>query len=271
MRQHDEERNAGADSGRESRAENAHVTGEDEEIITEDIENTASQDAERRKPRIAVVPQEGREHLVEQEQRENESDWPHVFLCQRKQRFVRTEERQDRALKEQKSDPRQNSQRNRADHGGGKILVLISAALCAAALRAENNAAADAHEKTETIYNVPDRRDDGQRRRALRDVVLPDHRSIDNRIDRGDHGAAERGREVFEIHRPDLTAQKIHGNFLLLHEKSRTGNRRLSLSLVRLLFLRNSPPSERTWGIVAHGCGKVNRGLFRVPDARPIR
>ena len=237
VRQHHKKRNAGADGGCQSRAVDPHITGEDEEIIAKDVKDAAGQYAEGRQPRRIVIPQKRRQQLIEQEKRENILDGPHIALRQRKQRFIRAEEGQDRALKAQDPDPCQNGQKHCADHRGGKILMFASVAFSAAAPCAEDHAAADAHQKAKAVDDVPYRRDDCQRRRSLRPVVLPDHCRVYDGIDRGDHCAAKRGRQVFEVHRFDVSVQEVHAAFLLLHEKNRTKNRHLSLSLVRLSFL----------------------------------
>ena len=54
--------------------------------------------------------------------------------------------------------------------GGGEVVGV--GAHAAAALRAEDHAAADAHQKAKTVDDVPDRSDDRQCRRSLRPVVL---------------------------------------------------------------------------------------------------
>ena len=59
----------------------------------------------------------------------------------------------------------------------------------------------------------------GHRRRALRSVVLPDHGRVDDGIDRRDHGAAKRSRQVFEVHWFDPAVQKIHIAHLLFCAK----------------------------------------------------
>ena len=197
-----------------------HITGEDEEIIAKDVKDAAGQYAEGRQPRSIVIPQKRRQQLIEQEKRENILDGPHIALRQRKQRFIRAEEGQDRALKAQDPDPCQNGQKHCADHCGGKILMFASVAFSAAAPCAEDHAAADAHQKAEAVDDVPYRRDDCQRRRSLRPVVLPDHCRVYDGIDRGDHCAAKRGRQVFEVHRFDVSVQEVHAAFLLLHEKT---------------------------------------------------
>ena len=103
----------------------------------------------------------------------------------------------------------------------------------------------------------------GHRRRALRSVVLPDHGRVDDGIDRRDHGAAKRSRQVFEVHWFDPAVQKIHiAHLLFCAKKSRTGNRRLSLPLVRLLFLRTARPPSRGCSIIpAHPRRIVKHGF----------
>ena len=64
----------------------------------------------------------------------------------------------------------------------------------------------------------------------------------------------------------DPAVQKIHIAHLLFCAKSRTGNRRLSLPLVRLLFLRTARPPSRGYSIIpAHPRRIVKHGF---PAAR---
>ena len=46
---------------------------------------------------------------------------------------------------------------------------------------------------------------------AVRSVVLPDHRHIDDRIDGGNQRAAKRGGEIVQIELSDPALQQIHG------------------------------------------------------------
>ena len=66
-----------------------------------------------------------------------------------------------------------------------------------------------------------------------------------------------------EVHWFDPGVQKIHIAYLLFCvKKSRTGNRRLSLPLVRLLFLRTARPPSRGYSIIpAHPRRIVKHGF----------
>lgn len=173
MRQHHKEGNAGTDGGGQSRAIDTHIAGKHKEVIAKDIEDTAGQHTQRGKGRRAVIPQKRRQHLIEQEQRKHIFDGAHIFPRQQKQRIVRAEKRQQRTLEKQQPQPCQHRQQHRADARRRKILLLRTAAvLRAAALCAEEHAAADAHQKAKTVDDVPDRSDDRQCRRSLRPVVL---------------------------------------------------------------------------------------------------
>lgn len=77
-------------------------------------------------------------------------------------------------------------------------------------------------------------------------------------MDRGDHGAVEGRGEVLEVKGLDFSVQKIRAAFLL-RIKKRTRNRRFSLSLVRLLLLKNNTPSERRQGTIAQEACNVKR------------
>ena len=221
MRQHHEERHCRAQRRGKTRAVNAHIAWEDEEPVAEHIEDAARQHTKRRKCGRAVVAQKRREHLVEEEQWEHRLDGDHVPLREGEQRLIRTEKRQKRALKEDQPDPRERRQNDRADDRRGKILLVLAvAAHAAAALRAEDHAAADAHEKAQAVDDVPHRRDHGQRRCAVGALILPDHRHIDDAVDAGDQRAAERRRQVFEVKRFDISTQKVHCRFLLSTKKA---------------------------------------------------
>lgn len=74
MCKHHQKRDTRTDRGGKSRAEDSHVAGEDKEIISEHIENTACQHAERCKPRIVVITEKRRKHLIEKKQREHIPD-----------------------------------------------------------------------------------------------------------------------------------------------------------------------------------------------------
>ena len=98
-----------------------------------------------------------------------------------------------------------------ANHAKGKSAQdKIFGANAAAALRAEDHTAADAHEKANAVNDVPHRRDRSQRRRAIRPLILPHHRHVDDAVDAGDQRAAERRRQVFEVKRFDISTQKVH-------------------------------------------------------------
>ena len=110
--------------------------------------------------RRAVVAQKCREHPIEEEQREYNFNGDHVPLREGEQHLIRAEKHQKRTLEEDQPDPRERRQNDRADDRRGKILLVLTvAAHAAAALRAEDHAAADAHEKAQAVDDVPHRRD----------------------------------------------------------------------------------------------------------------
>lgn len=184
VRQHHNKRNPRADSCCKPCAVDAHPAGKYENVIAKNIERAAGQHAQRGKAGIGVVSQKCRQHLIQQKQREHPLNRAHVFPSQRRQRFIRAEESQNRPLKAQESRPCQQGQNRRTNDCRCEILVLAAVLLFTAALRAENDAAADAHQQAQTVDNIPDRRNDRQRRRSLRAVILPHHRRIHNGIHR---------------------------------------------------------------------------------------
>ena len=221
-----------------------HPAGKYEKTIAKNIKRAAGQHTQRGKAGIAVVSQRCRQHLIQQKQREHPLNRAHVFPSQRQQRFIRAEESQNRPLKAQESRPCQQGQNRRTNDCRCEILVLAAVLLFTAALRAENNAAADAHQQAQTVDDIPDRRNNRQRRRSLRAVILPHHRRIHNGIHRGNHGAAKRRGQVAKIHEFDFSVQQIHAFSLLFTQKSRTNNRRFRLRLVRPIVSLNDSPSD---------------------------
>ncbi len=69
---------------------------------------------------------------------------------------------------------------------------------------AEENRAADAHQESEAVDDVPYRGDYSQGGRSFRAVVLADHGHIDNGIDRRDQGAAKGRSQIFKIYFFDI-------------------------------------------------------------------
>lgn len=244
VRQHHNKRNPGADGCCKPCAVDAHPAGKYENVIAKNIERAAGQHTQRGKAGIAVVSQKCRQHLVQQKQREHPLNRAHIFPGQNQQRFIRAEEGQNRSLKAQESRPCQQGQNRRTNDCRCEILVLAAVLLFTAALRAENDASADAHQQAQTVDNIPDRRNNRQRCRSLRAVILPHHRRIHNGIHRGNHGAAKRRGQVAKIHEFDFSVQQIHAFSLLFTQKSRTNNRRFSLRLVRPIVSLNDSPSD---------------------------
>lgn len=74
MGQHHHQGQNGADGGGQSRAEDAKVEGEYEDVVADHIEDAASQHACRRQSRIVIISKKGGQHLVQQEGREDEQD-----------------------------------------------------------------------------------------------------------------------------------------------------------------------------------------------------
>lgn len=174
MSHHYEKGDAGADGGGQSRPVDAHVAGEHEEVIAEDIENAARQHAECRKSRVFVVPQKGRQHLIEQEKREHIFDGLHIRLRQHKQGAISAKEGQDRAFKAENADPCHKGQEHRADNRSGEIPVFTAVTLFAfAALGAEEHTAAYPHQQSQAVKDVPDGCNDRQRRGSLRPWYCP--------------------------------------------------------------------------------------------------
>ena len=210
VRQHDKEGDRRADRGRKACAEDAHIAGEYEEVVTEDVENAACEHACGRKTGVAVVAQEGCQHLVKQEKRHNELDRQHIALREREQRIRRAEQPQHGHVEKRDHDPPQRRKDHRQAERGGEILVFVLVAgFPAAAQRGEQHRAADARQQAEAVDDVPNRRDDRERRRAVRTLVLADHRHVHDAVDRAGQRAAERRRQIAEVQRFDPVFEKI--------------------------------------------------------------
>ena len=140
VRQHDKEGDRRTDRGRKARAENAHIAGEYEKVVAEDVENTARKHARGRKAGVAVVAQEGGKHLVEQEERHHKLDREDVILREREQRVRRAEQPQHGRVKKGNDNPPQRGKKHRQAERSSKIFVFVlMAGFAAAAQRGEQH------------------------------------------------------------------------------------------------------------------------------------
>ena len=245
MGQHHKEGNDRTDGRCQSGTVNAHVAGEHEKVITENIEDAPGQYAEGSQARIIVVPQEGCQHLIEQVQGEDPQDGGHVGFGHGQQRFIRTEEGEYRFFKAEDAHPAQSGQQHRANDGDGKILHFTAVMdSVAASLGTENHTAADAHQQPQAVDDVPHRGYHCQCCRAVGTVILPHHGHIHNGVDAGNQCTAKGSTQVLEVKGLDFAIQQIHVRFLLLQKKSRIRNRHFSLRLIRLMFPLNRLPSD---------------------------
>ncbi len=200
-----------ADRGRQARAENAHIAGEYEKPVAKDVEDTASQHACSRQGGAAVVAQECGEHLVEQEKWNGEFDGQQVILREWEQRVRRAEQPQHGRVEKRDDAPPKHGEQHRKAERGGKVLVFILVPhTLAAAQRGEQHRPADARQQAEAVNDVPYRRDHGQGRRAIRPLVLADHRHIHDAVNRADERAAERCGQIPEVQRTNAVCQQIH-------------------------------------------------------------
>lgn len=129
----------------------------------------------------------------------------------------------------------------RQQHGGQHGRREIRVRLClprhaAAALGAEQDAATDTREQAETINDIPHRRHDRQRCRAVRPLILADHRHVHNAVNARDERATERCQKVSAVERTHIAPEQVQKH-PPWKRKSRTRNRHFSLRLIRLPFL----------------------------------
>ena len=210
MGQHHAGGNGRADGRGQTRAKNAHITAEYKENIAENVENSPGQYCQSSPTRIAVGLQKEHQHLIDEKQREHEFHRPQVGLCQRQQLRVRAEEGQDGGLEAPDAEPGKHRQHRRADDRGGKILIFRAVPGAAAPAGAENHAAARAQKQTQAIDQVPTGSHYRQSRGTLRPLVLTHHRRVHHGVDAADEGTAEGRRQIFSVHRSDISVEKIH-------------------------------------------------------------
>lgn len=129
---------------------------------------------------------------------------------QRQQGLLRAEERQKLPVKEDDGHPSQSGQNDRPNDSRRKVFVeFLFVAGCLAPHGTEKDTAADAGQQAQTVNDVPDRGDYGQRRRLVRrPLILPHHGGVYYAVDGRDQDAAKGG-EVFEVDRSDLIRQEI--------------------------------------------------------------
>lgn len=123
MRQHHDKRDGRTDGRGKPRAIRAHIACKDKEIIPKHIENAARQHSPCGQRGVFIVPQVGRKHLVEQEQRDCKFDGAHVFPRQRKRVVLRAKQQQEFAVEKDHHQPNDRRKKDRADHGSGKIRI----------------------------------------------------------------------------------------------------------------------------------------------------
>ena len=210
MGQHHAGGNGCADGRGQTRAKNAHITAEYKENIAENVENSPGQYCQSSPTRIAVGLQKEHQHLIDKKQREHEFHRLQVGLRQRQQLRVRAEEGQDGGLEAPDAEPGKHRQHRRADDRGGKILLLRAVPGAAATVGAENHTAARTQKQTQAIDQVPTGSHHRQSRGALRALVLTHHRRVHHGVDAADEGAAEGRRQIFAVHRSDISLEKIH-------------------------------------------------------------
>lgn len=91
MGQHDKKADGRADRCRKSGTERTHITRKHEEIVPENIENSAGKHGSGSKGRILVIPQIGRQHLVKQKTWNSRFNRAHIFSCKCQRIILRSE------------------------------------------------------------------------------------------------------------------------------------------------------------------------------------
>lgn len=124
MAQHDHKGDGRADGGGQTRAENAHVAGEHEEVVAEYIEKPTGQYRRRGQGGRAVVAQEGGQHLVEQEQGNGEFDGQQIGLPGGAESPPR-EQTQQRRVETGHSQPAQGGQYDDPQQSRGEIRLAL--------------------------------------------------------------------------------------------------------------------------------------------------
>ena len=159
---------------------------------------------------------------------------------------VRAEKAQNRLLQQPDAGPCQRRQQHGGQHGRREILVRLSLPRrAAAALCAEQDTAADAREQAETVNDIPHRRHDRQRRRAVRPLILADHRHVHNAVNARDERAAERRQKIFAVDRAHIVPEQIHGHPPRKRKKPDKEQTFQSAPYPAAVSLNSSPSSER--------------------------
>lgn len=159
---------------------------------------------------------------------------------------VRAEKAQYRLLQEPDTGPRQHRQQHGGQHGRREIRVrLCLPRRAAAALGAEQDAAADTREQAETVDDVPHRRHDRQRRRTVRPLILADHRHVHNAVNARDERAAERCQNVSAVERTHIAPEQVQKHPPRKRKKPDKEQTFQSAPYPAAVSLNSSPSSER--------------------------
>ena len=206
--EHDQDGDHRADGGGQARAEGAHVAGEDEEVIAEDVEDAAGQHRRGGQGGVFVIAQVGRQRLGKEKAGDDKFNGPDILPRQDQGVPLRAEELQQRSVKQGDGRPHHRGQHSRAEDGKGKVFIgPADLPVALSADGAQQHRPADAHEQPQAVNDVPDGGHHRQRRSPLRPVVLAHHGHVHNGVDGGDQRAAEGGGQILEVKGFDLAVQ----------------------------------------------------------------
>ena len=200
MRQHSQEADGRTDSSSQSCSICPHIADKYKEIVSENIEDSPSQNCTCGQSRVLVISQISCQHLVKQEKGNGKFNRLHVLPCQGQSIILRSKENQKLFIKKDDQQPDDCGQYNRADYRSGKILIgLPDIAVCLSSDSAEKNRAPDSHQKSQAVDDIPHRCNYRQSCGAFRPVVLSHHSHINYGIDGRDQCASKGCRQVLKI------------------------------------------------------------------------
>lgn len=175
VRDHDEDGDGLTDNRGKSRAENPHIAGKDEEIVTKNIEDATRKHSQRRQFRIPVIAQERHEDIGEDEQGHTPLGGTHVAERKVKQ-FALSSEKSQKRLRVEEESSHDNRRKDQArKKRNRKVAVCRSDRGPCAALDGIKDGAADSRQQAQGEDDVPDGDNDGHGRHASGSVILPNN------------------------------------------------------------------------------------------------
>ena len=226
---HEEHGDPRPQAGGNARPQDAQVRHEHQVVVPKDVEHAPGHHRPGGQGGPAVVAEEGRQHLVEEEQGDAELHRVEIGPGQGDQLPFPAEEADQGDLPHHQADPHQAGDDHRGPQGHGKDPVGLPDPALAPVGTVEDGAS-HTGEHPQTVKNVPHRGHHRQGRRPVGPLVLAHHGHVHQAVHRSQHGAAKGGAQIAKIGLLDVSPQQIHGCSLPSppapcpgQQKSRTG------------------------------------------------